>query len=168
KLQEENSSEFVGYYTDYNTRNNQFPTIENWCLGAVPDSPFINDWLKEYEKCILSDDPDSYYDNNRELSWEESVLGWKYHGCYFACQLVTRRNQNYRLTLIRADDDAFLYNLGIPVQWNNFNMVEILFVNKAPGSQPKMIKIVSAVRNKIDPFIKKGYHKKNSYWGKML
>jgi hypothetical protein len=168
KLQEKNSSEFVGYYLGASTRNDQFPTIETWCIGATRDSNFISDWLKEYEKCILSDDPDCYYDSNRELSWEESAMGWKYFKCFFACQLVTRRSQNYHLTLIRADDDAYLYCEGITDKWNSYNLAQILMVNKEPKFQPKMIKLTKEARNSVDEFLKKGYYKKDSYLLKIM
>ena len=167
-LREKHHSEFVGYYTDINTRNSRYPTIETWCIGAIPHSAFIHDWLDEYKKCFFSIDPDAFYDNHPELSLEESVLGGKYHKCYFSCQLVIRRKQSYRLTLIKADDDAFLYSLGIKKNWNDISLAEFLLVCKAEKCMPKMIKIINTARKRLDEWVSKGYYRKDSYLGQYI
>ena len=166
-LQQKDKSEAVAYYTEVNTTKEQYPTIETWCLGAVPHSPFIQAWLSEYRNCILSDDPDHYYDGNMELTQEESVLGSKYYKSYFACQLVVRRSSAYRLSLVRADDDAFLYSLGIAKKWSDVSLAELLLVCKKSERTPKMIKIINTARKRLDDWIIRAYYKKDSLVGRI-
>ena len=168
QLQQLNNSECVAYYTAANTVNPQFPMIETWCLGAIPNSKFIKDWLDEYRSSILSENPDTYYENNKEVPKQEAVLGYRYYKSYYACQLIIRRESNYKLTLVKADDDAFLYSLGIEKKWNDINLAEFLLVCKQEERMPKMIKIINTARKRLDDWIEKGYYRKDSYLGVAL
>ena len=51
----------IAYYSSYNTVNNEFPMVENWFLASESQAPFIQCWLEEYKKCILSKEPESFY-----------------------------------------------------------------------------------------------------------
>lgn len=42
--------EFIGYYREGWTKNQNYPVIENWLFGAVPNSGFVTKWRDEYEK----------------------------------------------------------------------------------------------------------------------
>ncbi|MFD2598322.1 glycosyltransferase family 32 protein [Sphingobacterium corticis] len=164
---ESSQSEVMCYYTDLNTVDKSYPMIENWFLAAIPNSLFIQDWLREYEKCVLSDSPLEYYSNYlNEYSFRFS-LNPAYHMCYMSSQIIMRNKQSYRLRLACAEDDGFLYSLKIKAKWSDVSMSEILLMNKFPKSLPNMIKIVNDSRRKLDDCIKSGLYRKYSILGRI-
>lgn len=158
-------SSFAAYFTNENTTDSKFPTIENWCLISCPNHAFISDWLGEYRCAIESGDPDTFYATSNLLSKSESIMGYAYYTCYYSAQLLIRRSQDYKLLLLEADNDAFLYSLNIKNKWSDIYMADIMLINKQPVLKPNMIKLISSARKTIDIYISQGYYKKDSIIG---
>ena len=134
-------------------------------IAAPSHSKFISDWRKEYESCILSSDPSSYYKNNDTLKLEDFKLNIPYHLSYMSCQIVMRRHQNYRLTLRNAEGDFFLYSLLKTRKWNVSATADILLSNKISKAPPFVVKLISYDRKWLDFLMKEDFYKKHSWLG---
>ncbi len=168
ELNNSNGTDTLAYYTKDNTSDMNFPVIETWLLASIPNSTFINDWLKEYEECLNSPNPDEYYKNATLFNYKSIPLDVAYYKCYFSAQTVIRESKNYRLSLVCADTDAFLYSLNVTPKWSNIALSEILLLNPVEKELPKLIKIINGSRITLDYFIDINNYKRNSILGRIL
>lgn len=166
--QQKDGSEAVLYYTDENTREVEYPMIETWFIAAKPKSNFIKAWREEYQSCILSADPGQYYENNDILPLHKFPLDISYYYSYMAGQIVMRRSQHYRLSLLRAEDDGFLYSLNFRRKWSTTATIELLLFNRKIEQLPNLVKIIRFGRRRLDFCMEKGLYNKDSWLGKML
>lgn len=167
-LQQTDHSEVVIYYADENTREEKFPMIETWFIAALPKSAFIKAWREEYQNCILSANSDTYYENNDVLPLADFPLDATYYASYMAGQIVMRKNQQYRLSLLRAEDDAFSYGLGFKKKWDEVAMADVLLFNKKVNLLPNLIKLIRFDRRRLDYYIERKFYKKHSWLGELL
>lgn len=163
-----NGTDAVAYYTDENTKDMNYPVIETWLLASIPNSKFINDWLIEYEKCLSSSNPNEYYKDSNLFDYKSIPLDVSYYKCYFSAQTVIRRSQNYRISLICADTDAFLYSLAISYKWSNIALAEILLLNDVNATLPRVVKIINGSRITLDHYIDINNFKRNSLIGRLI
>lgn len=168
KLQRTDLSETVLYYTDENTLEQEFPMIETWFIAATPKSNFISAWRKEYQNSITSANPESYYIGNDLLPLSKFPLEIPYYLSYMAAQIVIRKNQDYRLSLLRAEDDAFSYGLGFKKKWDEVAMADVLLFNEKSKPLPNLIKLIRYDRRRLDYYIQKKFYKKSSWLGGLL
>lgn len=167
-LQQKDCAEAVLYYTDENTLEEEFPMVESWFIVAIPQSEFISAWRAEYQNSIMSTDPAKYYEDNIMLPLSKFPLQIPYYLVYMAGQIVMRKSQHYRLTLLRAEDDAFLYSLRISRKWKSMTMADILLLNKKPDHLPNTVKIIRYARKRLDFCIMYGFYKEESWLGSMV
>lgn len=167
-LQGQDRSEVVLYYTDENTVEDRYPMVETWFIAAMPQSSFIKAWREEYQDCILSSKPEKYYENNDILPLSKFPMDITYYFSYMAGQIAMRRNSQYRLSLLRAEDDAYLYSLRIKRKWSEMAMTEILLLNKKNDQLPNLVKIIRFARRRLDFCIQRSFYKKDSWLGGML
>jgi hypothetical protein len=85
-----------------------------------------------------------------------------------AGQIVIRKNQEYRLSLLRAEDDAFLYGLGFKKKWDEVAMAEVLLFNKKTNPIPNLVKLIRFDRRRLDFYIKRKLYKIDSWLGELL
>lgn len=163
-IQQQDQSEAVVYYSD----EGEYPMIETWFIGAVPQSKFIKAWREEYQQCMVSSSPDTYYENNKILPLSEFPLDPTYYASYMAGQIVMRRSKNYRLSLLKAKDDAFLYGQSFKKEWDEKAMAEVLLFNKKPKDVPNLVKLIRFDRRRLDFYIQKGFYKEDSWLGELL
>lgn len=168
ELNKINRTDTVAYYTEENTMDMNYPVVETWLLASIPNASFINDWLKEYEECLISDNPNEYYKNATLFDYKTIPLDVAYYKCYFSAQTVIRKSQNYRLSLICADTDAFLYSLGISHKWSNIALAEILLLNDVKDKLPRCVKIINGSRITLDHFIDVKNYKRRSIIGRLI
>lgn len=162
------NSEAILYYTDENTLDSHFPMVENSFIGAIPGSKFITEWRQLYQECITSVEPEKYFENNEVLPLSQFPLNTNYYLAYISGQIIMRKNQNFRLTLLRAEDDSFLYSLKIKKKWGEVEMAEILLLNKTPDPKPKTVKLIRYARRRLDFYIKRGMYKEGSWMGDLI
>ncbi|WAC41235.1 glycosyltransferase family 32 protein [Pedobacter sp. SL55] len=168
ELQQKDCSEAVLYYADENTRDEKFPMVETWFIAALPQSTFIKAWREEYQNCMLSANSDTYYDNNDILPLSNFPLDATYYTSYMAGQIVMRRSQQYRLSLLRAEDDAFNYGLGFKKKWDEVAMADVLLFNKKADFLPNVVKLIRFDRRRLDYYIERKFYKKHSWLGELL
>lgn len=167
-LQKEDRSEVVLYYTDENTREDNYPMVETWFIAALPKSEFIRDWRKEYQNHILNPNSETDIESSSGLKQFNFPLDPTYYVSYMAGQIVMRKNSQYRLSLLRAEDDAFSYGLGFKKKWNEIAMAEVLLLNEKTHPLPNLIKLIRFDRRRLDFYIQWKFYVKNSWLGELL
>lgn len=168
ELQAKHCSEAVLYYADENTLDEKFPMVETWFIAALPQSAFIKAWREEYQACMLSANSDTYYKNNDILPLTNFPLDATYYASYMAGQIVMHKSQQYRLSLLRAEDDAFSYGLGFKKKWDEVAMADVLLFNKKAELLPNLIKLIRFDRRRLDYYIERKFYKKHSWLGELL
>ncbi len=161
-------SEAVLYYTDENTLDREYPMVENWLIAAPPNSNFIRDWRKEYQKGVTCAQLDAYLQNCELVSQAKFPLRLPYYLCYLAAQIVLRKSQDYRVSLLRAEDEAFSYGLAFKKKWDEIAMADLLLFNKKPATRPKLIKLIRYDRIRLDYYMQRKFYKKDSWLGELL
>lgn len=167
-LQQQDHSEAVLYYTDENTVDQEFPMIESWFIVAQPNSRFIRAWREEYQNSITCADTKSYLQNCDLLRQGKFPLKIPYYLSYLAAQIVLRKNQEYRLTVLRAEDDAFSYGLGLKKKWDEVAMADLLLFNKKSLPLPNLVKLIRYDRIRLDYYMQRKFYKKDSWLGELL
>lgn len=166
--QQQDRSEAVLYYTDENTLDQVYPMVENWFIAAAPNSKFIQAWREEYQRSVTAADMDTYINSCELVRQAKFPLRLPYYLCYLAAQIIMRKNQDYRLTLLRAEDDAFGYGLGFKKKWDEVAMADIMLFNKKPQMPPNMVKLIRYDRIRLDYYIQRKYYQKDSWLGELL
>lgn len=153
--------DFYGFYTDMLTTNMAYPIVESYFLAAPKGSPFIVDWLNEFNKCISSHDPYSYYENfYSDKLFLQNMSNPSYLIVYVSAMIVMRRSCNYKLQLFKAGDTSHCYTYAF--FYGKMNVYETFFLNKVPKTLPNIIKITSERRREIDKYHETGLYKLNS------
>ncbi len=163
-IQQQDQSEAVVYYSD----EGEYPMVETWFIAAIPQSKFIKAWREEYRKCMLSSNPSTYYESNSILPLSEFPLDPTYYASYMAGQIVMRRSKKYRLSMLRAKDDAFLYGQSFKKEWDEKAMAEVLLFNKKSKVVPNLVKLIRFDRRRLDFYIQRGFYKNDSWLGELL
>lgn len=167
-LQQQDGSEAVLYYTDENTISKQHPMLESSFIGAIQGSRFIKEWLTEFEKCLAEHSSIEYMKKFGNFDIAKFPLDLDYYPVYLTAQVLMRKDQNFRLSIIRAEDDFFLYSIGIRKKWGEVEMAEILLLNKTPDPKPKTVKLIRYARRRLDFYIKRGMYKEGSWMGDLI
>jgi len=168
KLHQHDRSDAVLYYTDENTVDQEFPMVESWFIAAQPNSQFIRAWREEYQNSITRVNPTSQHQNGNLVDLAKFPLKIPYYLVYLAAQVVLRKNQAYRLSLLRAEDDAFSYGLGLKKKWDEVAMADLLLFNPKKPPLPNLIKLIRYDRIRLDYYIQRKFYKKHSWLGEML
>ncbi|HRH75817.1 MAG TPA: capsular polysaccharide synthesis protein [Cellvibrionaceae bacterium] len=168
RLYESDHSEAVLYYTDENTLEQEFPMVESWFIAAKPNSNFIRAWREEYQNNLESSDLTSRLQECDLVRQAKFPLKIPYYLVYLAAQIVMRKDQNYRLSLLRAEDDAFFYGLGFKKKWDEVAMADLLLFNPKSTPSPNLIKLIRYDRIRLDYYIQRKFYKKDSWLGELL
>jgi hypothetical protein len=79
------------FFSDQCTIDIQSPIPENWFIIAPIKSVFITDWLDEFEKCIFSNVPTSYYnDLKNDPAFIQGLTRPDYLLCYISAMVVLK------------------------------------------------------------------------------
>lgn len=112
--QKHDNSEAVIYYLDGFTTDKRYPVVENWFLSCIPNSKFIRDWKEEFMKVNNFNTVDDYVNNVRKTTDLQKIPTTSYLTMHVAQQVVMQRqkqdSEKYRVSYIKAEDSAFLYN----------------------------------------------------------
>lgn len=150
-IQDENKSEFIGYYIDHFTTNKDFPIIENWFFACTENNKFIKKWKEIFYKMNEFDTVEKYVDNLRENTDIQNINGAYYLNMHVACQYVLqnqmsideRKNTFY---LLKAEDGPFMYLDNN--NWNSKIAIETLCKRNDTYNTP-IIKLRSSERDAI-------------------
>lgn len=120
-LQKEKNVEFIGYYINNDT---EYPIIENWFFGSIPNSKLVNDWkktlmysqkYKSKKKYIKSLERNTNLD---KIGNGEDGKNYLWMHC--ALQYCLQNNKNkYRYYVMNACDSPFKYLCN-----NNWNHIK--------------------------------------------
>ena len=106
-LQKEKNVEFIGYYLN---NDREYPIIENWFFGCIPNSKLINDWKKSLMNSQKYKSKQKYIkslENNTNL---DKISDKSYLWMHCALQYCLQNNKNkYRYYVMSACDSPFKY-----------------------------------------------------------
>lgn len=157
----DNKSDFYGFYTDMCTTDMNFPVVESYFLAAPKNSPFMRDWFKEFEKCVFSENPYTYYQEYYEdKTFIQNLINPSYLIVYVSCMIIMRKSKQYNLRLYTAGETSHFYTYSF--FYGKMNVYETFFINKIPKKLPGIIKITGERRTEIDTYIKTGLYKNKS------
>jgi hypothetical protein len=112
-LHNKEDSEFVGYYIDSFTIpefKEKSPVIESWFFACVPQSKFVCDWRDEFSKITKFNSINDYLNDLKSQSVNfQNIAMPNYLTIHISAQKVLQGNKKYKLSLVKAEDDAFKY-----------------------------------------------------------
>ena len=112
-LHNKEDSEFVGFYIDSFTipqYKDKSPVIESWFFACVPQSKFVCDWRDEFSKITNFNSINDYLNDLKSQSVNfQNIAMPNYLTIHISAQKVLQGNKKYKLSLIKAEDDAFKY-----------------------------------------------------------
>lgn len=157
------------FYSDDCTINSNNPIIENWFIVSTPQNSFITDWFCEFEKCIFSEDPYTYYkeyEDCKEII--QKIPNTNYLMCYISAAIVlTSKKNEYSLACINSGNLGHFFNYRL---FSDSFMVALsmLFLNKKFVYTPNIIKYTKDTRTHINYFLTKKLYSKNSILAEKL
>ena len=112
-LHNNEGSEFVGYYIDSFTLpqyKEKSPVIESWFFACVPQSKFVCDWRDEFTKITKFNSINDYLNDLKSQSVNfQNIAIPHYLTIHLSAQKVLQSDKKYKLSLVKAEDDAFKY-----------------------------------------------------------
>jgi hypothetical protein len=109
-IQQEKGCEVVGYYLDSFTSKPEYPVIESWFFGCIPNSSFMVNWRDEFFKINTHNSPGDYVDAKRREGVDLQTIKWlEYLAIHVAAQTVmqtrmTAQEVSQKLHLMKAED----------------------------------------------------------------
>jgi hypothetical protein len=170
--QQEDNSEYAGFYIDFFTNRHQQPIVENWFMAAVAGSSFIRDLLLEFNRA-LSVGEEAYLEEVKGSGRSEQILQLltpkmqRYLIMHVAASVVLDRSvEKYRLSLYRAEDTAlaFHYLLG----WRMNKLQVKLALMRCPKNLSFFVKLRGGERTRIDYYVSRGLYCRGSLVDKFL
>lgn len=161
-----NGFENFVFYTDECTTNFDKPIIENWFIAARENSDFIRDWFSEFQRCCMSDDPNTYYKNYEKNPVIQNIPNTDYLMCYISAAIITAK-KSYSILYANSGATGHYYNYKL--KWRGLSIITKLFIcNKNKVYHPPLIKFTSANRKYPEIFVRNGYFRCKSLFGEQL
>uniref|UniRef100_A0A6C0DCK2 Uncharacterized protein n=1 Tax=viral metagenome TaxID=1070528 RepID=A0A6C0DCK2_9ZZZZ len=86
------------------------PVIESWFFACVPQSKFVCDWRDEFSKITNFNSINDYLNDLKSQSVNfQNIAMPNYLTIHISAQKVLQSDKKYKLSLIKAEDDAFKY-----------------------------------------------------------
>jgi hypothetical protein len=107
---EMNYSDFVAYYNKSHTNDCRFPIVESWFFASSKRSKFVANWKEEFYKSINMGEVEyiKYLSKSFEIkNLQQNLRTPYYFSIHIAAQKLLREPNNYRLSLLQAQNDAF-------------------------------------------------------------
>ena len=120
-LQQAQRSEFAGFFLRGFTHDERWPVVESWAFGAPAHAPFVTAWQQEFHHALIEVGPTAYLARLRQSENAAAVFQGirdpEYLLIHVTAQQVLRRANDFRLTLLRAEDTAFFYQRALWWKW---------------------------------------------------
>lgn len=154
------------FYSDACTSDTQNPIVESWFIVARKHSQFIKDWFTEFEKCCLSDDPNSYYEAYKNNPVIQKIPNTDYLMCYISAAIVLSKRK-YSILYANAGSVGHYYNYYL---FSNSLLIAIklFLMNKRHIFTPKLVKFTKDTRKYSNVFLKKNMVKQGTVFYKYL
>lgn len=163
------NTEFVGFYLDGYTVNQQYPVIESWFLAAPRGSQFIQEWLALFRHEAIEGETADYlqrlHKDGRHAALTQKIGDPSYHTIHVAAQDVLQRYQPeaapWLLSLLRAEDSA--YWLQVQSRWKRRPLfARLLWARHEPQCWPMLIKLRGGERKKLEFWLRKKWYRTGS------
>jgi len=149
-IQKEKQCEVVGYYLDSFTSRPEYPVIESWFFGCIPESSFMNNWRNEFMKLNTHNSVGEYVDAKRRQGVDLQTIKWlEYLAIHVSAQTVMQLMMNpqevaSKLHLMKAEDGPLNH-----VPKNDGDLAKSIREICQNGSQSPFIKFRHTDRNVI-------------------
>lgn len=169
RIQQGHGLQFVGYFNRDKTQTATFPMVENWFLAAPPGSPFIADWLAEFDKSMAMGGERYITAVSRGHVVADLLQGFDdavYFSMHVAAQLCLRRANGYALGLMAAETDAF--SPAAKLGWDIDRIIALLTVTPQPTLDCHLFKLISMVWLPLEARLRRGDYHPASLVGRLL
>jgi hypothetical protein len=169
EIQQQHALDFVGYFNRDKTHNAAFPMVENWFLAAPPNSPFVTDWLMEFDKSMRNggeryvDEVSARHDIKNLLQGFDDRV---YFSMHIAAQVCLRHPNSYALCLMAAETDAF--KLAADLFWDVERIADSLTQLPTPLPDCNLLKLINLTWRPIEQRLRRGQCHSLSILGKLL
>jgi hypothetical protein len=172
KVQQQEQSEYIGFYIDRFTNRHTQPIVENWFMAATANSKFISKLALEFNHAIEIGEQSYLNELKRSGKLEEIIqrLTPKMQTYLImhvaASKVLTAEDDSYRLTLYRAEDTALAYHQLL--DWRKSKLHIKLALTPCPKRLPFFVKLRGGERKYTDNLILKGLYFRGSFLAKFL
>ena len=154
---------FVFYSDDCTTDENN-PIVENWFIMAPKGNEFIGDWFQEFEKCVLSDNPYTYYSSYKgNTDVIQNIQNTDYLMCYISAAIVMSKRR-YNIVTLNSGSSGHYYNYKFKFR-SIFIALTLCLRRKEKLHVPYLIKFTQDSRDDINLFIRKNFIVRRSLIG---
>lgn len=152
------------FYSDQCTIDIQSPIPENWFIIAPIKSVFITDWLDEFEKCIFSNVPTSYYnDLKNDPAFIQGLTRPDYLLCYISAMVVLK---NKKYNILYSSSGSTGHYFTYKYNFNGYKIAcDMLFKNADRIERTTLIKFTSGTRRIVEFLLKNNIYSKRSLIG---
>jgi len=168
--QRQSRADFVGYWIGGMTAAPDCPVVENWFLAAPPASPFMADWRREFVDGGALHDARGYLSRLRSREDVDGILQHidspEYLSCHVAAQVILHGGGRYVLRLVRAEDDAFVFQDRYA--WSRDRMWNALAFCRVSESLPRLVKWRTPDRKYRDEILANRVYLKGSFVDRYL
>lgn len=172
RIQQEQSSEYVGFYLNKFTARMDQPIIENWFMAAIPNSRYIVDLAIEFDRALAISE--AQYLIELEQQGKRERIAQKLNAStqrylimhMTASVLLDRNSMYYRLALTRAEDSALAFHHSL--SWRKRQLYAKLALMSCPKSLPALIKLRGNDRRIFNKFLAKNWLNPKSFLAKYL
>lgn len=132
KIQDKEGCNFIGYYIDSFTTNNDFPVIENWFIACTKNNKFIEKWREIFYKINDYESVENYVDKLREKTDIQNINIPYYLSMHIAAQYILQNeisvDERKKLMYLQKAEDGPFYYLQIN-DWNSKKAIQYLCEN---------------------------------------
>lgn len=121
-LRQQHGAGFAGFYLGGFTHDLACPVVESWAFGAPAGDAFLQAWQREFHQALIVEGTQAYLHRLREepdggAAVLQGISDPVYLLIHVAAQRVLRRNNGFRLVLLRAEDTAYFYQQKLGWKW---------------------------------------------------
>ncbi len=172
ELQARQQVEYVGFYVDQSTSRPDLPIVENWFMAAQPACGFVRALADAFDH-LLDIGPEANLERLRTAGRLEKVAQklspdfQRYLLMHMAASdLLDQHPQAYSLALLRAEDTAFAFHLG--VGWRKRHLYVRLALTPCPARLPMLIKLRGGDRKVVERNLARGRWLRSSALARLL
>ncbi|MDN7143132.1 hypothetical protein KC131_21000 [Pseudomonas sp. JQ170] len=168
QIQRVHGSELIAFFNKQHTSNPLYPIIENWFIAAPEKSKFISDWYDEFGKSIANGAGKYIEQLGKEFNIHELAQNLKKHNYFsmhIAAQALMNRENNYSLSLMPADSDAF--KIARHFSWSLEKIADAMCKADNLNVPCNLFKMTGKVWDPINQMLTSGDYLPSSIMGKL-
>ncbi|WP_260924887.1 glycosyltransferase family 32 protein [Novosphingobium sp. 9] len=155
------------FYSDECTQDLSRPISENWMIAAPRHSPFMQEWLEEYSRCLASEDPKRYYSTLDNYEYHVQNLTKPEYLLPYVSAIVVLNRRRCNILYVSSASSGHYFNYKY--RWNDLKIALRLLVRRRLDTDSlRLIKFNSTVRKASEWLIAKRLFRRNSEVGQHL